>query len=63
MGAVHTNQVALLTLAQETASLYMCVASCETFGALITVLATHQLSLVSISPFFLYDEIYFLVKV
>lgn len=55
VGVVQTNQVALLALAQETASLYMCVAANETFGAIITVLATHQLSLVSISPMFLYN--------
>ncbi|KAK8401365.1 hypothetical protein O3P69_002852 [Scylla paramamosain] len=46
VGVVHTSQVALLALAQETASLYMCVAAGETFGAIVTVLATHQLSLV-----------------
>ncbi|MPC07935.1 Treslin [Portunus trituberculatus] len=45
VGVVQTNQVALLALAQETASLYMCVAASETFGAIVTVLATHQLSL------------------
>ncbi|XP_050735884.1 treslin-like isoform X3 [Eriocheir sinensis] len=46
VGALYTSQMALLALAQDTASLYVCVANCDTFGALITVLATHQLSLV-----------------
>lgn len=49
VGAVYTSQVTLLALAQDTASLYVCLASCDTFVALITVLAQQQLSLVGTS--------------
>lgn len=55
VGALYTSQMALLALAQDTASLYICVANCDTFGALVTVLATHQLSLVGAAALFYFS--------